>query len=98
MRHDRPWKTPTLIVAVLDLLIGGLTLLGPWCRGWRPMPAFWPIWSLIICVTFFVALLRDIASGDRRDWIHWLGAAVFVIDGATNLATWAVFAFLRAQS
>jgi hypothetical protein len=90
VRHDRPWRTPAVVMAIVDLIVGNLCWLA--LLTWMAASAmYWPIWPLIVGVTFFVALLIDVGRGAGRDWVHWLGVAIIITTSTMHVASWAVF-------
>lgn len=109
VRNDRPWRVPTITMAIVGVTVYGLLLSNEFSRIDVPAAfgalrslvdtvvsaALWPIWPLIVSVTLGVALLIDVARGARRDWVHSLGVWIIVLSSVLDVASWGVFNLLR---
>ena len=81
------WKTMFSALAVHAFLnpvpLRNMALSGGWF-------GVCPIWQLVLGAVLAIVVCRDIRSGERRDWIHWLAVAVIAVGVLVSLA-WLVF-------
>jgi hypothetical protein len=91
LRDARRWKFFFVTNAVGDFIMAAtsvlviLTAVGsgmepPWFGYMAICNYLWPVSSVVILLMLLLVTIMDLPRRSTRDWLHWLGVALFGLE------------------
>jgi len=101
-QHTRQWKAVFIalvvlaaaqFVAIVALMMG---IYGMMSASWIGLIfTFAPWGSLLLAVAMLFISVRELLSGNQRDWLHWLGVIAYVVSVSIHLLWGFAIYFMR---